>query len=307
MEEGPNQDEAFDFVARSFGFNSSEEYFNWLAEQRGLTRADMQGLTDEEKSEYDKMMRMDMANQERMAQTQMEAVFADTGSAIQYMAAADEANQRITNTRMQYQFEQMNQNTMLQSQALEQKLNQYSQMVTQGQMSALQYMDMRQRGYESLLSGYMGQAQLALQEFNVVQQGAISALTGAAGTEESRLALEQGAMTSALAGYGDIADLKLRESAQDLEVLNAQFNSVYNSMMIQTGINKSILETVNQAYQTSMVPIMDAVNAYISRLTMQYQATGLSNDQLAIQVEQQTGLFGMITNIAGSFLALLGK
>lgn len=326
MEQGPNQDEAFDFVARSFGFGSADEYFTWLAEQRGLTRADMQGLSDQEKAEYDRMMRQDMANQERIAQTQMEAVFADTGSAIQYMAAADEANQRLTNTRMQYQFEQMNQNIMLQSQELEQKMQQYGQMVQQGQMSALQYMDMRRQGYEGLLNGYLSQAQLQLQQFNVGQQGGISALTGAIGAEESRLGLEQNAriaelqnqraslesalagaqgvsalkleadlanvtnqlsaMTSAMGGLQGRADLQLRESAQDLQALSAQFDSVYNSMMIQTGINTSILQTVNQAWETTMAPLLDGLNALLAKENLDAQDAALALEQQAAIVEK---------------------
>ena len=297
MEEGPNQDEAFEFVARSFGFGTAEEYFNWLAEQRGLTRADMQGLTDEEKAEYDRTMRLDMQEAERRSLAQMEAVFADTGSAIQYMAAADEANQRMVNTQLQYRTEQMNQDIMLQSQALEQQLEQYNQMVSQGQMSALQYMDMRQRGYESLLNGYLSKAQLELSEFQVGQQGNVSALTSALGGAEAAAGLDLeaaiasgqmnlDALTSALEGRQGYANLQLTESAQDLDALTQQFNSVYNSMMIQTGINSSILDAVDKAWETSMKPFMASIEALLAQENLSAQDEQLAFQYQALAVEE---------------------
>jgi hypothetical protein len=204
------------------------------------------------------MMRMDMADQERRAQAQMEAVFADTGSAIQYMAAADEANQQLMNVQTRYRTEQMNQNLELQSQALENKMKQYSDMVQQGTMSAIQYMDMRQRGYESLLTGYLNQAQLELQS-----------------------------LTGALAGEQGLAGLKMEESAQDLAALNSQFESVYNSMMAQTGINSSILQTLNQAYETTMAPMMDALNTLLAKENLSAQDAAYALELQALAIDQQ--------------------
>ena len=257
LEAGPDQNEAFDFVAKSFGFSSSTEYFDWLAEQRGLTRADMEGLTDDEKAEYDKIMRMDMADAERRSQAQMEAVFANTGSAIQYMSAADEANSQMVNMQMQYRTEQMNQDIMLQSQALDQQMQQYMGMVQQGQMSALQYMDMQQSGFESLLNGYLGQASMEMQS-----------------------------LMGALEGQQGLAGLMLTESAQDLEAMNSQFESVYNSMMTQTGINTSVLETLNLAYDTSMKPLLDSINTLLAQENLSAQDAALALEKQALLLEE---------------------
>ena len=413
MEGGPSPEAAMDFVAKSYGFADGTEYMGWLAEQRGLTRGDMQGLSDQEKAQYEKMMRVDIQDQERRAQTQMEAVFADTGSAIRYMAAADEANQQIQNSQMQYSFEMMNQDIALKSQSLAQKMEQYMGMVTQGSMSALQFMDMQQRGYEGLLNGYLSQAQTQLQEFGIGQQGDISALTGAMGAEESRLGFSersqianlenqraslgaalqgaqaneamqlqaqisnidnqiqaltsalggaqyasgldveaqratlenqrasltaalQGAeataqmdlqaqianidnqlqsltgalggaqaaagmdlealiasgqlnmdsLTAALSGTQGMAGLRLTASDQDLNALNTQINQVYNSMMVQAGINASILDAVDKAYNTSMKPMMDAINSLLAQENLSAQDEQLAFQYQALAIEE---------------------
>jgi hypothetical protein len=244
MEQGPDVDEAFGVVARSMGFNTADEYFAWLGEQRGLTRADMQGLTPEERTEYERLARVSMAQQERAAQNQLEAVFANTGSAIQYMAAADEANAQLVNTRNQYAFQQMNQDIALKSQELDRAMNQYNQAVETGAMTALEYMQIRETGYYNLLDGYFGNANLLMQE-----------------------------------------------AEMDLAALNSQFTAVYNSMMIQTGINQGILDTVNTAYETSMAPMMDSLNAMLVKENLGAQ-----------DVETVFGFLGLIIDAIGLFV-----
>jgi len=307
----------------------------------------------------------------------MEAVFADTGSSIQYMAAADEANQRITNTQMQYQFEVLNQDVALKAQSLEQKMQQYMSMVQQGQMSAIQYMDMRQRGYEGLLNGYLSKAQTQMQEFGIGQQADISALTGAMGAEEARLGFEereqlanlenqraslqaalQGAEASAqmdlqaqlanidnqirsltgalggaqatagmdlqaqiasgqmnldslvasLSGIQGMSELQLQASAQDMEALNMQLGQVYNSIMIQTGINTSIMEGLSTAYDTTMKPLLDALNVLLAKenLSAQDMAYALELQAIALQesaqeFEEKWGWTNLIPNISIGF------
>lgn len=269
MERGPAQDEAMDFVAKSFGFNSADEYTNWLAEQRGLTRTDMPGITDEERAAYDKMMRMDIADQERRAQAQLEAVFADTGSSIQYMAEADEANQKIINSQTRYREALRLENTELQTQELDRRMERFNTMVQQGTMSATQYMDMRQRGYESILSGYLEKAR----------------------TEVMTL-------TSALEGRMGIAGLRMEESAQDLAAINAQIDAVYNSIMVQTGINSSILQTINTQWDTLVAPVMDAYNALLSQEVLAQGDRALDLEEQAYEDEKTVtlweGLLGLV-------------
>ena len=222
--EGPDEAEAFDFVAKAFGFDSSTEYFQYLAETRGMSRSDMEGLTAEEKSEYQRMARMDVADQERRSLAQMEAVFANTGSSIQYMAAADEANQRLVNIQAKYNMEILNQDIALQGENLDRELLKASEMVQQGAISAMQYMEMREQGYMNLLNGYLGKG-----------------------------------------------NLQLAESANDRAIMESQINAVYNSMMIQTGINEGILNTVNSAFETSMAPLMSSLNTLLAKENLDAQ------------------------------------
>jgi hypothetical protein len=204
----------------------------------------MQGLTPEERTEYERLARVSMAQQERAAQNQLEAVFANTGSAIQYMAAADEANAQLVNTRNQYAFQQMNQDIALKSQELDRAMNQYNQAVETGAMTALEYMQIRETGYYNLLDGYFGNANLLMQE-----------------------------------------------AEMDLAALNSQFTAVYNSMMIQTGINQGILDTVNTAYETSMAPMMDSLNAMLVKENLGAQ-----------DVETVFGFLGLIIDAIGLFV-----
>jgi len=266
---GGFEDEAWDFVARGFGFGTAQEYFDWQAEMRGLTRADMQGLTDQEKAEYDKIMRMDMADQERRSQAQMEAIFADTGSAIRYMAAADEANQQMVNMQSKYRADQLNQNVMLQSQELDRQMQQYLTMVQQGSMSASQYMDTRQRGYETILNGYL-----------------------------SEMATEVASLTAALEGVQGYVGIQQSEAQQDLEALDIQIKQVYNSMMAQSGINASILDALNQAYDTSMKPMMDAINSLLAQENLSAQDEQLAFQYQALAIEEMNSYLQFTVGMA---------
>ena len=272
--EGGFEDEAWDFVAHGYGFETAQEYFDWQAEMRGLTRADMQGLTDEEIAEYDKIMRMDMADAERRSQTQMEAVMADTGSYIQYMAAADEANATMVNMQSQYRADQLNQNVELQTQELDRKMAQYESMVSSGQMSATQYMDTRQRGYETILNGYLTEMQV-----------------------------EVSALTAALEGVQGVAELKEQESINDLAALNTQMESVYTSMMIQSGINEAILTTLNNAYDTMLKPQLDAVNVLLARENLSAQDRAMALEERALLLEEETAMWEIGLSVAETVIS----
>ena len=270
------EDEAFDFVARGYGFKTAQEYFDWQVEMRGFTREDMVGLTAEEKAAYDKIARMDMAEYERQAQAQMEAVFANTGSAIQYMAAADEANQQMVDIRAQYQAAQTEQNAMLQMQELDQKMQQYGTMVQQGQMSAAQYMDTRQRGYETILNGYLQEMQIQV-----------------------------ASLTAALEGVQGYATLQLTEAENDLAALNTQIDQVYRSIMVQSGINQSILDAVDQAYATSMKPMMDAITSLLAQENLSAQDEQLAFQYEALAIEEMNNYLQFGVGIADAAVNLV--
>jgi len=269
--EGGFEDEAWDFVAHGYGFETAQEYFDWQAEMRGLTRADMQGLTDEEIAEYDKIMRMDMADAERRSQTQMEAVMADTGSYIQYMAAADEANATMVNMQSQYRADQLNQNVELQTQELDRKMAQYESMVSSGQMSATQYMDTRQRGYETILNGYLTEMQV-----------------------------EVSALTAALEGVRGVAELKEQESINDLAALNTQMEQVYQSITIQAGVNTNIMTALNTAYDTTMKPWMDAINSLLAQENLTAQDEALALEYQALAIAETTAWLEFGVGMAGA-------
>jgi hypothetical protein len=105
------------------------------------------------------------------------------------------------------------------------------------------------------------------------------------------------ALTAAMEGRQGYAGLQLTESAQDLDALSQQFESVYKSMMIQTGINTGILDTLNQAYATTMQPLLDELNVLLAQENLSAQDKKLALEKQALVVEKSNGIWSGIAGI----------
>jgi phage gp29-like protein len=182
----------------------------------------------------------------------------------------------MVDIRAQYQAAQTEQNAMLQMQELDQKMQQYGTMVQQGQMSAAQYMDTRQRGYETILNGYLQEMQIQV-----------------------------ASLTAALEGVQGYATLQLTEAENDLAALNTQIDQVYRSIMVQSGINQSILDAVDQAYATSMKPMMDAITSLLAQENLSAQDEQLAFQYEALAIEEMNNYLQFGVGIADAAVNLV--
>lgn len=183
-----------DVAAQSLGYKNWDEMSKDLTAKRTATRADMQGLTDEESAEYDRMIRMEQANMERRAMTQLEAIQANTGSSIQYMAAADEINQSISDQTTRMQFEKMNQDMAMQLEELRRNDEQYFKMVEQGRLGVSEYMNMRTNAALNAMNGYVQQATLGMQYSNMEINKIVSMTDAVYKATMLEIGVEQGIM-----------------------------------------------------------------------------------------------------------------
>jgi hypothetical protein len=227
-------------TAKMMGYNTWDEFLTDQAARQGMERGDMQGFTEEENAQYEKMIRATQADMERRATVQLEAISANTGSAIQYMAAADEINQSIADQTTKMQFEQMNQNIALQMEELRRNDEKYYKLMEQGQLGVSEYMNMRSDAVMNAINGYMQEATLGMQN-NAQEIDKIVAMTDAVYKGAmTQLGIDQGVLDLANQWYEtnitpilDVIEVQLASAnldAMDEQSKRAVWSSVFGAI-----------------------------------------------------------------------------
>lgn len=198
---GADTDAARLEAARNLGFSTWEEAEAEMQRMRGLERGDMQGLTPEERAQYEQMNRQQIASQERRAMDQVEAIMANTGSFTQSMAHADTLNQQIADQRLQYDMAVMNQDIALQMENLARNDRMYADLVANIQSGYAQDIGRQIQQLNMANQQYIALLQTSAQQ--VARRGEMD--IGKAGISEQRYATLLGA------GAGAASQLALED------------------------------------------------------------------------------------------------
>ena len=154
----PSITQADQETAISLGFETPEKLRAELERLRGALTdengVDVTGLTAEERDVYERQRSQAVRQAERRANDQMEAVLGNTGSMTQYLAAADEANNRIIDINLKYEMAEMNQDMALQTETLGRMMSIYTGLF-EGQ----------QQGIHRSLDRQIRQLEIANQQF----------------------------------------------------------------------------------------------------------------------------------------------
>ena len=259
-----------DDFAKSAGYDNWDAFLDDQAERQGKTRADMEGLTDEESATYDRLIRNNMADMERRATVQLEAMMANTGSSIRYMAEADELNQAMGSERSRMEFEKMNQNMQLQLDALSRNDEKYFKLMEQGSLSVSQYMTAKTDGVMLAIDGWWKSASLA--------------------ADASRQELEK---------WGLESEFAITQYGQEIQAINSMADVVYKGAMMELGIDQGVLDLTNQWWDTQMAPMLDVLNAQISQMQ-------LSAMDEATTAEIDAAWVGVLGDVLGGVIGLFG-
>lgn len=131
--------QAEDHSARRFGFESADEMAEWIAQTRGRTVDDYQGLGEQEMA----LHRQQLHSQTEMMMAQMEraidAVAGETGSSMRAFAAADDARRQISDHRINYQMGVMQADVQRRQLHFQTEQQQMQMMVEQGAVTTQQY------------------------------------------------------------------------------------------------------------------------------------------------------------------------
>ena len=149
-----DQDAAFGYSARMLGYGSEAEMNAEMEAQRLATRDDMTGIGDVEMQTRQRanqaMLREMEARQTRM----VENTFADSGSTIRMLQAADEAASSINNVQLQQADALAIENYARRDAQLQTQKQQWQQQLQVKTISVQQYMQNLQQGMQIGLQGY---------------------------------------------------------------------------------------------------------------------------------------------------------
>ena len=257
-------------TAKTMGYDSWDAFLTAQKGLEGQTRTDMEGLTEEETASYDKLIRDNMADMERRATVQLEAMMANTGSSIRYMAQADELNQSMGSERSRMEFEKMNTNMQMQMDELRRSDEKYFKLMERGDLGVAQYMAAKTNGVMSAIDGWWKSASLQ--------------------AESSRQELEKWGMESEFA---------LTQYGQEIQAIGAMADVVYQGAMMELGIDQGILDLTNQWWDTQMAPMLDVLNAQISQMQ-------LSAMDAATKAEVDSAWVGLFGDVLGGVIGLFG-
>jgi len=154
----PNSADAKDYAAEMAGYGSWDERQEAMQDIRDA----MSGMTDENGQirgeigpEYQRAMRMTMADAERRAQRLIADSFSESGSFGRMMLQADETMMSMANTEAQMQYQAIAADRDAKMQQYQTYVEQLNSMLESGRMSTTDYVETKRLALGDAMSGYV--------------------------------------------------------------------------------------------------------------------------------------------------------
>jgi hypothetical protein len=169
-----NMGAADDYFARLAGFENGANLDDYMQQLQGDMSGGIsgqQGLTGEERTAMDQVMRRNMEGFQDDMDRQLESIMGSGAGTMQALAVADQFRNQISDQRLAGELEIINQDFVRKQQNYENKKQEYFGLMQQGIIGRDQFMGWVRSDNESRLQGFSAQMQAVNQQYQSSLQG----------------------------------------------------------------------------------------------------------------------------------------
>jgi hypothetical protein len=169
-----NMGAADDYFARLAGFENGANLDSYMQQLQGDMSGGIsgqQGLTGEERTAMDQVMRRNMEGFQDDMDRQLESIMGSGAGTMQALAVADQFRNQISDQRLAGELEIINQDFVRKQQNYENKKQEYFGLMQQGIIGRDQFMGWVRSDNESRLQGFSAQMQAVNQQYQSSIQG----------------------------------------------------------------------------------------------------------------------------------------